>query len=102
MHSPFVFDFILHVLNNKKKLYPPKQIENLRQQLLKDNRLLTIRDLGAGSAKTSSPQRSVRSIARSALKSKKLAQVLFRLVHHYRAKQIVELGTSLGITTSYL
>jgi predicted O-methyltransferase YrrM len=102
MHSPFVFDFILNVLNNKGNYQPPAEIEQLRKQLLSDNRLIEIQEMGAGSRTHSSKQRTVRQIAKSALKSKGLAQVLFRLVKHYQPKTIVELGTSLGVTTSYL
>ena len=101
MHSPFVFDFILNVLNNKSKYQPPQEIEPLRKQLLNDKRVIEMEEMGAGSRTSSSNQRMVRQIAKSALKTKKLAQVLFRLVKHYQPKTIVELGTSLGITTSY-
>lgn len=101
MHSPFVFDFILHVLNNKNNYSAPVDIEKLRQQLLHDKRILNLEDFGAGSRVHSSLQKSVRHIAKSALKSKSLAQVLFRMVKHYQPKTIIELGTSLGITTSY-
>lgn len=102
MHSPFVFQFILHVLNNKSRYQIPTEIEDLRKELLHDNRVLQIDDLGAGSRTASTKQRSVQQIAQSALKSKKYAQLLFRLVKHYRPKTILELGTSLGITTAYL
>lgn len=102
MHSPFVFQFILHVLNNRSGYVPPAEIEALRKMLLRDNRLLTIEDLGAGSRTSSSKQRSVQSLARTALKPKKYAQLLFRLVRHYRPQTIIELGTSLGVTTAYL
>lgn len=102
MHSPFVFDFILNVLNNKSDYQSPTEIEQLRQQLLSDKRIIEIEDFGAGSRTNSSKQRSIAQIAKSALKSKKLAQVLFRLAKHYQPQLIVELGTSLGITTAYL
>jgi predicted O-methyltransferase YrrM len=101
MHSPFVFDFILNVLNNKSDYQSPKEIEQLRKQLLSDKRIIEIEDFGAGSRINSSKQRSVEQIAKSALKSKRLAQVLFRLVKHYQPQTIVELGTSLGVSTSY-
>ena len=102
MHSPFVFDFILNVLNNKSDYKAPAEIEQLRNRLLKDKSIIEIEEMGAGSRSTSSKQRTVSEIAHSALKSKRLAQVLFRLVKHYQPLNIVELGTSLGITTCYL
>lgn len=102
MHSPFVFNFILHVLNNKSGYQPPAEIEALRKALLQDKRLLEIEDFGAGSRVAKTKQRTVVQLAKAALKPKKYAQLLYRLVKHYRPETILELGTSLGITTSYL
>lgn len=102
MHSPFVFDFIVHVLNNKSNYQPPIEIEAVRRGLLRDKTVLTIEDLGAGSRTSATKQRSVQQLAKSALKPKKYAQLLFRLVKHYKPATVLELGTSLGITTSYL
>jgi len=102
MHSPFVFDFILNVLNNRNNYQPPLEIEHLRSHLLKDRRVIEIHEMGAGSRTSSSNKRAVRDIARSALKSKRLARLLFRLAKHYQPKNVIELGTSLGLTTAYL
>src|SRR5215213_3793074 len=71
MHSPFVFDFILHVLNNKKGYEAPTEIEALRKRLLIENTVVTIEDLGAGSRVQSSKQRSVGNLAKNAVKPKK-------------------------------
>lgn len=102
MHSPFVFDFILHVLNNKSGYQPPASIGELRQNMLHDPRVLQVQDLGAGSRGGSDKHRKVSSIAAHAVKPEKYGELLFRLVKHYQPKTIIELGTSLGITTSYL
>ena len=102
MHSPFVFDFILHVLNNKSGYYPPPSIAALREKMLRDNRVLQVQDLGAGSRSGDRSQRRISSIAANAVKPKKYGELLYRLAKHYQPKTIVELGTSLGITTSYL
>lgn len=102
MHSPFVFDFILRVLNNKNNYQPPAAIEDLRKKLMADKRILQIEDLGAGSRTAATQQRTVQQLATTALKPKKYARLLYRLAKHYRPQTIVELGTSLGVTTSYL
>lgn len=102
MHSPFVFDFILHVLNNKRGYVPPAGIEALRNRLLRDERRLHVEDLGAGSRTDAATNRTVAQLARSALKPKKYAQAMFRLASHYRSETVVELGTSLGVTTAYV
>ncbi len=102
VHSPFVFDFIKFVLRDKRKFYCYTQIELLRDQLLHDETVITVEDFGAGSSVIKSNERKVSAIAASSLKPRKFAQLLFRIVNHYRPEVIVELGTSFGITSSYL
>ena len=101
IHSPFVFDFVKNVLNDKKEYAAYQQIENLRNNLLKDKTEIEIEDFGAGSSVMSSNKRVVKEIAKSSLKNKKFAQLLFRIVQYYKPCTIIELGTSLGVTTSY-
>jgi len=102
VHSPFVFDFIANVLNDKRKFPAYNKIENSRKRLLTDNRLLEIEDFGAGSVKNNKKQRSVAGIAKNAAKPKKLGQLLFRITHYYQPVSIIELGTSLGLSAAYL
>lgn len=102
MHSPFVFDFIKNVLNDKRQFYAYSSIEDIRKQLITDDTVLTIEDFGAGSTVVKGSQRKVSSIARSSLKPAKFGQLLFRIVNFYHPGTIVELGTSLGVTTAYL
>jgi predicted O-methyltransferase YrrM len=102
IHSPFVYDFVRQVLMDKRMFYAYPPIEALRQSLLQDNRQLEIRDFGAGSRQYTNSVRRVKDIARSSLKSAKFGQLLFRMVNHYAPLQVLELGTSLGITTAYL
>src|SRR5678815_415064 len=101
MHSPFVFDFITKILNDKT-VYPEyEKVEALRMQLSNDSAVLEVKDFGAGSVIDKKSKRSISSIAKNAAKPKKFGQLLFRMVKHYQPPTILELGTSLGITTSY-
>lgn len=102
IHSPFVFDFITNVLNDNRHFYAYDFIEQCRENVLRDNKVLEIEDFGAGSTTTKSKERKVKEIACSALKPKKFGQLMFRIVNYFRANTIVELGSSLGITTAYL
>lgn len=102
IHSPFVFDFIIHVLNDKKKYPVYSKIESVRKKLLKENTTIEVEDFGAGSAVLPFKNRKISDIANSSLKKKKFAQLLFRIANYYHSKTIVELGTSFGISTSYL
>jgi predicted O-methyltransferase YrrM len=88
---------------NDKTVYPAyDKVEALRNQLLNDNTVLEVEDFGAGSVIDKKNKRSVSSIAKNAAKPKKFGQLLFRMVKHYQPATILELGTSLGVTTSYL
>ncbi len=102
IHSPFIFEFITRVLNDKTKYDAYVIAESLRRKMLKDTRRVPVRDLGAGSTVTNSAERSIASIAKNAAKPGKYGQLLFRMVRYYKSENIIELGTSLGITTSYL
>jgi len=102
MHSPFVFEFITKVLNDKENYGDYEKVEGLRKKIIQDRSILTIEDYGAGSSSHRTNQRSVGAIAKRALKSKKYGQLLYRMVRHYQPDTIIELGTSLGITTAYL
>ncbi len=102
IHSPFVFQFITKVLNDKMPYPAYEKVENLRNKLLADKTELTIADFGAGSAVNKTNKRTVAEIAKNSAKPKKFGQLLFRIIREYQPPTIVELGTSLGITTSYL
>lgn len=102
VHSPFVFEFISKVLNDTIDYSCYASIENLRNELKNNNSVITIEDFGAGSRVIKQKQRMVSAIATSSLKPKKFAQLLFRMVHFYKPSSVIELGTSLGITTAYL
>jgi predicted O-methyltransferase YrrM len=102
IHSPFVFDLIKNVLRDKKNYDHYQLIETRRQELLKRSEEIEVEDLGAGSAISKTKKRTVGTIAGSSLKPAKYAQLLYRMVNYYKPGTILELGTSFGITTSYL
>lgn len=102
IHSPFVFNLYNEVLNVKKEYYFFGPIESLRASYLNNHTEIQMVDLGAGSRLGSAEMRKVSAIAKSSLQSPKYASLLFRLVDFFQPKIMIELGTSLGITTSYL
>lgn len=102
VHSPYVFEWIEKVLNGKKNGPIQTQIESQRKQLIANSKTIEVKDLGAGSTSLTSTQRKISDIAQSSLKSFKYASLLHRIAAFHGAETIVELGTSLGLTTSYL
>ncbi|MBS1747978.1 MAG: class I SAM-dependent methyltransferase [Bacteroidetes bacterium] len=102
VHSPFVFNWIIQVLNDKRSFDCFREIEGMRASVKLNKSEISVPDFGAGSRKNLDNKRKISAIAKSSLKPKKYSQLLFRMVHHYKPVTILELGTSLGITTSYL
>lgn len=102
VHSPFVADFVEKVLEDRRRFYAFSEIETMRQQLRQDRRHLPVRDYGAGSQARPGKIRIVSSIARYSAVSPFVGKTLFRLVNHYQPQNLLELGTSLGISTLYL
>ncbi len=102
IHSPFVFDFIRHVLIDKRQFYAYKKVEDWRFILLSDNTGLEITDYGAGSANGNAKTKKISAIARQAAKPAKWGQLLFRIVNYYQPGTIIELGTSLGLSAAYM
>jgi predicted O-methyltransferase YrrM len=102
IHSPFVYDFVTTVLNDKKNYPDYDRIKNLRKQLLQNKTTINVTDLGAGSKTNKSNQRTISKICSTAEKNKKQAQLLYRIAAKYKPNVIFELGTSLGVTSLYL
>lgn len=102
IHSPFVFQFIRDVLNDDSTHEVYERVEAVRKRMLRDDTVIEVEDRGAGSIVSKSNRRKISEIARAALKPPKYAQLLYRIARFYQPKQILELGTSLGITTAYL
>lgn len=102
IHSPFVYTFIREVLNQSAAHPTFASIEQHRKALEKDQRLVQVSDRGAGSRQTNTTDRRIGSIAKAALKPKKYSQLLYKIAAYYQPMSILEMGTSLGITTCYL
>ncbi len=101
IHSPFVFKLYTEVIKNKEKYYAYDELNKLRQKLLRNNEAIEVTDLGAGSKKLKK-KRKVSEIAKVSVIPKKYGELLFRLVNHFQPKTILELGTSLGLSTLYM
>ncbi len=98
VHSPTIFSFANEVFYSAKKMYY-KTAEQERKRAKKSKQILDFVDYGKNGALL---QKSVAEIAKRSLKSPKYARLLGAIVDHREAKTILELGTSLGITTAYL
>jgi predicted O-methyltransferase YrrM len=102
IHSPYLFEFYNNVISDESPFYIYDDIESIRAKLLLTEMEITIEDHGAGSRVNKAANRKIKDIAKNTLKAPKYGQLLFRLVNHFKPETILELGTSLGISTLYL
>lgn len=102
IHSPFVFNLYNQVIRHTGTFYVFAEFEKLRRQLYTSREIIKVSDFGAGSRITNNLTKSLRHIAFNAANPPRLAQFLFRLVNFHQPQTILEIGTSLGLTTAYL
>ena len=108
IHSPSLFYIVSFLMRDRNSYYCFADIERRRESLLADREELDVVDYGSGgSPEGKHVTRRVCDIAREHLERARVGQLLFRLVSYLGREQkrplrIVELGTSLGITTAYL
>jgi len=101
IHSPFFFDLYTKVIKPKSPINGVDEIEALRLKLLTSQEIVTVKDLGAPSKHFSSDKRMIAQIAKTSLAPIEMTHLLYRLAEYMDAEQIVELGTSMGVTALY-
>jgi predicted O-methyltransferase YrrM len=98
VHSPFVFELVTKVFPAEKNEDFSEHIaEDWRTECFLNNSIIQVTDLGTGK----SGPRKISDIAKHSAKKIKQGQLLHRIVKHFQPKNLLELGTSLGITTLY-
>jgi len=100
IHSPFVYDLITKCFYDKKKYNEYDEIQNFRNQVFQNTNEIEITDFGAGSQVFKSNKRKVSAIAKNAGITFNRQKLLFRLIRYFNSKNILELGTSLGLGSS--
>jgi len=102
VHSPFVFSLITKCFYDKKTKPEYAILQQYRNALLENKNTIEVTDFGAGSRVFKSNKRVVAQIAKTAGISPKRARLLYRIVNYFEPSSILEIGTSLGLTTSAL
>jgi predicted O-methyltransferase YrrM len=101
-HSDFIFKLFHEVFNDNKVFYAFSKIEKKRARLKSMNSEISVVDFGAKGDGQTVANKIVSQIATKALKHPRYARLMFRLINQMRYTEVLELGTSLGITTLYL
>ena len=102
IHSPFVYNLITEVFNQKEN--NPKLIEVNKAYNLYANsdEQIEYTDLGAGSKTSAKKILSLKKIVKKSAVTKKYGKLLFFLIHYFKPSTILELGTSVGISTAFI
>ncbi len=101
VHPPFAYVFIRDVVFGDR-IPDLERIEELRQSLLAERKVLHVEDPGAGSRRFAGGNRSIRRLVRHTAVDEKKGQLLARIVRYLGVPVILELGTGTGISTLYL
>jgi len=101
IHSPFVFDWYYHHLNPSKIYYAFKEINDLRNNLENDKRMVEISNLGA---KSSAIRQNTKlsQIAKNNSIPHRYGRILFEIAQRSAANYILEIGTCIGLSSLYL
>ncbi len=99
VHSPFVYDLLMKCVYDKTQHPQYDLIGRFRQNLLNDQTEIEIAELGAGSRSFKDARRKVSKMARAAGSTAFRSKLLFRLANYFKPKEVLELGSSLGIGT---
>ena len=90
-HSPFVYTFITEVLNDDRHYYAYDEIKYLKKELLSDKTKILYNQ----------KETTVGELTQNG-QSDKYNRLLFRIVAYYNPRNILEIGCTSGITTSFL
>ena len=104
VHSPFVFELVNAVLEDRRWYYTFQDVEVVRRKMLGSPVVLNVLDYGATIDGSAPLHRTtpLRRIARVAASSPAQGRRLFRLAQWLKPTRMLELGASVGIGTMYL
>ena len=102
IHSPFLFDFVTTCFDTKNYFYAFDELNIIRQQLLKDENSIEYSQIGSPSYSLKKNTRKIKDITKVSVSPQKYSELYFKIIQFLKAKDILELGTSLGLNTMYL
>ena len=102
LQSTFLYNLNEAVWRFDKKNPAQDRIEDYREACLKNNSIIAVKDFGAGVNGQKKKELTIASIAKNAAKPPKYARMLFRLMAYLKPENVIELGTSLGISSLYI
>ena len=92
VHSPFVFALLTNVIEDKSAYYSYHDISLIRRRLTQNNKSICYKG----------KRLTVKKAVQKYGISKKEGEFLFRLTNYFKPREILSVGSSLGLTPLYL
>jgi predicted O-methyltransferase YrrM len=102
IHSPYIFKLLTEVINSKADYYAYGEIKKVLHGLTFKTNKVVINDFGAGSLVSNKKSKPYNQLLKEASIPPKYGRLLFRLVNHLQPRNILEIGTCLGVSTFYM
>jgi predicted O-methyltransferase YrrM len=104
IHSPFVYEFINKVLRDKTNYKDFEKLWEHRCELADSNELIETVDFGSGAGDKQYETKvlPIKQIVSRRSHPKNRLELLYRIANYFTPNVILELGTSAGISTTYL
>lgn len=101
IHSPFVFKLVTDVFNNKNKDEELIKVIDLHKQFKKSRSIIEYSEIGAGSVFKNN-KKNVGKIVKQSSVEIKYGKLLYNLIKYFNPENILEIGTSVGISSAYI
>lgn len=109
IHSPFLYQFLDQCLYRESEESLFEIPEKHRRNLKNDHTILEYIDLGAGKRNQRNNNSNkkikrieVRQIALNSLQQPRYCRLFYRMIKYFDCRNVLEIGTSFGVTTSYM
>ena len=96
LQAPFIYEFYTEVVKNRRFNQSHAAVQALRNSLNSDQTIVQFDDLGAGSQVMG--KSTIGRIAKTSHQPK-VANLLYSIANRFKPSSVLELGTSLGLTT---
>lgn len=102
IQAPFLYELNDSVWRKDCVELIHEPIEAYRKEMLRSNATIHIQDFGAGFSGKRHRERTVSYITRNSSKPPRYARMLYRLTKALSAQTVLELGTSIGVSSLYM
>ncbi|HPI85334.1 MAG TPA: class I SAM-dependent methyltransferase [Bacteroidales bacterium] len=105
VHSPFLYGLITEVIRKNSNIPDERPILDLKKRLWSSSETILKTDYGSGSGKDGEEPGiypvSLRKLVSGSVSSSRKALRFYRLIRYSNFNSILEIGTSIGLTTAY-